>query len=194
MARAHIPFVEPAPLNARREIVELWAREVATHTGFEVGQDMRSLVDDLGGRASYAAGDAPHQIDLEVFDERDFEIYNSQMVSLHRRRFTLALGVGFYILHYPRVREMHPGAGMQVFRAGFKEPDAEVLRATYEANWFASELLMPAAEFLRDLETLESRQMAIRYNVSKNHAEIRTKSLLARRAANEQAAETGPAC
>jgi hypothetical protein len=190
MARAHIPFVEPKPLGVSRETIEEIARVVVKDTEFESGGFIKSLVVQLGGTVALASG-RHHEIDLEVWGMGDFRIYESDMTSLRRSRFSTAVALSHYLLHFTKIQADLPGYGMQVYRAGFKEPSPEVHRATIEAHWCAAEMLMPTREFLHFMDA-EPERLAQRFNVPQSILDIRAKSLRARQAKSDPEAGSSP--
>jgi Zn-dependent peptidase ImmA (M78 family) len=176
MARAHIPFVEPKPLGVGREVIERMAYTFIKEAEFNPGGFIDCLVARFGGRSTFAS-ELPHEIDLEVWGQEDFHIYKSTMTSLKRERYSTALALSHYLLHFDKIQSDLPGHGMQVYRAGFKEPSSEVHLAIMEAHWFASEMLMPTQEFLERIEVDTPDQLAVRFDVSLRHAEMRAEGL-----------------
>jgi hypothetical protein len=176
MSRAHIPFVEPKPLGVGRKTIEEMARAVIEGTEFETGSFIEPLVAQLGGSVACASG-RRHEIDLEVWDMGDFRIFESDMTTVRRRRYSTAVALSHYLLHFAKVQSDLPGHGMQVYRAGFKEPSPEVHQAIIEAHWLATEMLMPAKELLHRMEEFTPEQLGLWFSVPQNILDIRIKSL-----------------
>lgn len=101
-------------------------------------------------------------------------IYNNQMLSQGRQRFTLAHEFGHYLLH----RNQYPD-GMQCGEQDFVRWDSEYGQVEHQANVFAANLLMPLDDFRHQIDAKTKTQLsdlsacAERYGVSLMAAALR---------------------
>ena len=93
-----------------------------------------------------------------------------------RDKFTIAHELGHLILHYPLVARENPGVPMCATR-WVDESNADLVRAEWEANWFAAAFLMPSDEFIARYQSGGLSPAALRFKVSVPAAKIRAKSL-----------------
>ncbi|WP_063921329.1 ImmA/IrrE family metallo-endopeptidase [Bradyrhizobium sp. DOA1] len=169
----------PEPIRASKASVWAHAEKVATALNFAPGNSIEPLVARLGGRLLYrnelrSGGAIPESIVVRA--SNDFTIYLPTMTSPERDRFTIAHELGHLFLHYPRVKKLHPGAEMVATR-WVDEDDKDQQRAEWEANWFAAAFLMPKAEFEKAYWDDDMEELAERFAVSVQAAEVRAKSL-----------------
>jgi Zn-dependent peptidase ImmA (M78 family) len=107
----------------------------------------------------------------------DFEIIISEHTSPRRDRFTIAHELGHLFLHLRMVHEDQPVAVMRATRAVDESDDAQ-MRAEWEANWFAAQLLMPREEFREVIAQKDVRYAAEYFNVSVAAAKVREQSII----------------
>lgn len=170
MTLDHLDPEEPQPVNAVKSAVHRLAEQFAEKVGFLPGDSIESLVERLGGTVHYlGAHDSFFENDgsLTVWGPRNFEIRISGLTGAERDRFTIAHEIGHYILH--------SRAGKKRIRAA----RCGSSRVEWEANWFASALLMPEADFRNTclMYGADTSRVAARYLVSPKAAEIRMKAL-----------------
>jgi len=75
------------------------------------------------------------------------------------------------------VHEDQPVAVMRATRAVDESDDAQ-MRAEWEANWFAAQLLMPREEFREVIAQKDVRYAAEYFNVSVAAAKVREQSII----------------
>ena len=131
--------------------------------GVECFERLGGFVHYIGAHDSFFENDGS----LQVWGPGNFEIRISGLTGVERDRFTIAHEIGHYVLH--------SRGGKKPIRAARCGSD----RVEWEANWFASALLMPAADFRRTCEMYANNlsRVAARYLVSPKAAEIRMKAL-----------------
>lgn len=137
------------------------------------------LVTDLGGDIEFseAFDTSTSSESIRVFGDGEFIIYLATDTSPLRDRFTIAHEIGHYLIHYPIVVEKY-GKDSQMFATRYvDEQDKDLVRAEWEANWFAASLLMPEVEFRNQWTRSNISKVASFFNVTKSAAEVRAKSL-----------------
>ena len=173
-------YKAPIPTNASKKAVHDFAELAAKKLGYTPGAPIEDIVDRLGGDICYhdiLENDVPDSRKVEDFG--DFAIFLSSLTSPQRDRFTVAHELGHYLLHFPRVRKSAPESGMIATR-WVDESNDGLVRAEWEANWFAAGFLMPEGEFLKRLDDSSSiDQVASYFGVSKAAAEVRARNLKA---------------
>ena len=166
----------PIPTYMGRKELSKDVQRFADRHDFKPGDDLTRVVAALGGKLTYhdhVSTDAP--ISLRVRSLGDFTIFRSPIPSPVRTRATIAHELGHYLLHYPKVLEQRREVEM-VATASIDKNDEEAYRAEIEANWFTSQLLMPAHEFSQKVG-LEGLEAAItHFRVPRKFAEARAKS------------------
>ena len=134
---------KPEPTNYSRTDINKIAELVAGKLAYPPGEPLEPVVERLGGRINFQNIDdwrASASGSIVVRGPQDFDIYLSKFTSLFRDRFTIAHELGHYILH-----------------SNFGEIPLEMERSgsgpmEWEANWFATGLLMPEDKFRRAWE------------------------------------------
>ena len=131
--------------------------------------DVHALLKKLGGQI-----EIENRVEsLDVRDDYDFTVYLPAHTSQLRDRFTIAHELGHYFLHY-RAPERHlNGRRTSTFtRLGRNVPETQ-------ANVFASNLLMPAAQFTAAFKDLGQDLVAVadRFEVSVPAAKVRAEYL-----------------
>lgn len=168
----------PIPCDLTKPSVEAVAGKVAEALKIIPGQPLEPVVNHLGGRIVYGSR-ASDELDggsITARSVNDFVIRLSEMTSTIRDRFTIAHELGHLFLHLPKVREVHPEAEMRATRR--VDPiDERLMRAEWEANWFAAELLMPRKLFGPYFERNGIEGAASAFRVSRSAAVVRAKSL-----------------
>ena len=164
------PLLEPQPVNVTKAGVARLAERFAQRVEFRPGDSIESLVERLGGTVRYlGVHDSFFENDgsLMVWGPGEFEVRISGLTGVERDRFTIAHEIGHYVLH--------SRAGKQPIRAA----RCGSTRVEWEANWFASALLMPEADFKDTCSRYgnDPSRVAARYMVSRKAAEIRMKAL-----------------
>lgn len=173
-------FHDPIPLNVRKDVIQDAAERFARKQNLEPGFSIESLVRKLGGRIEYREpmGNSRDAESIRVNAERNFVIYLATDTSPLRDRFTIAHELAHYLLHYPQVVERY-GANSKMRATRFvDETKADLVRAEWEANWFAAALLMPSEEF-KELwdEHKGDAYIASYFEVTKKAVDVRAKSL-----------------
>lgn len=167
------------PSGLSRAVISNYAEDMAKSLSYRTGDPLDLLISDLGGKLSYSpkvftgTGDAESII---VRAEDDFDIVLGTMTSPGRDRFTMAHELGHLFVHYPLFRERHPGRVMSAQR-WVDDTDADQQRAEWEANWFSSAFLMPAAEFREAAGNLDDTGLARKFGVSLTCVQTRRKIL-----------------
>ncbi|WP_418063744.1 ImmA/IrrE family metallo-endopeptidase [Pimelobacter simplex] len=157
---------EPSKLSY--DAIRDYAERVGKHYsiyGRSGAGDVRDLVRQLGGRV--AVGDSRES--LHVNEVGNFTIYLPHMTSSRRDRFTIAHELGHYFLHY-----LHP---RRETAASFGRGERNTVET--QANVFASSLLMPAEQFVREWTRHggNARALATVFDVSPNAVEVRAEVL-----------------
>lgn len=182
MARsADQQFPPPIPVRVRKERIQAVTEEYARKEGLDPGFAIEALVKKLGGRIEYGdrIGSSLSSESIRVFADNDFVIFVPTDTSPLRDRFTIAHELGHYLIHYPMVVTTHgPDSGMVATRF-VDETNHDLVRAEWEANWFAAALLMPREPFTAKWKESGGnvRLVASYFNVTRPAAEVRAKSL-----------------
>lgn len=154
--------------NGLKATVDKYASDVASQLSFGAGDDIKQLVERLGGRIHYESAFMflDEDATIVVHGPNDFDIALTMLGHTRRDRFTLAHELGHYLLHSKQGK-----LPMQASRKGSS-------RIEWEANWFAAGFLMPADDF-RDLisKGTDNESIANHFQVSEPAVEIRRKSL-----------------
>lgn len=154
--------------NLMKQQVDDYAAKATSVLGFRPGDDIISLVQQLGGRIHYidlldAAAD---EDTIFVHGHSDFDIILSSISSPNRDRFTIAHELGHYLLH-----SRQGAIPLVAARSGSN-------RAEWEANWFAAGFLMPAREFAAAFRSGKRVfELASAFAVSEAAAAVRIKAL-----------------
>lgn len=149
-----------------------YAEQIACENGVtdQTGRvDVHALLAKLGGNIEIE----DRMESLNVRDDRDFTVYLPTHTSRLRDRFTIAHELGHYFLHY-RAPEQHL-VGERTSK--FTRLGRNV--AETQANVFASNLLMPAAQFQAVFRELGQDLVAVakRFGVSYPAAKVRAEYL-----------------
>jgi Zn-dependent peptidase ImmA (M78 family) len=159
---------EISPTNLPKKQVEDFTTQVATALHFDVGGDLRGLIEQLEGRLHYQSlfELVEESGSIFVHGECDFDILLPQYTSPTRDRFTLAHELGHYFLHSNQ-------GETQIIATRLGST-----RIEWEANWFAAQLLMPREPFIKRFKkTTDLAAIASIFKVSVDAAEVRRKSL-----------------
>jgi predicted transcriptional regulator len=170
-------YLLPKPTFAGKKAINDFAEAAATKFGYKPGGSIEAIVVRLGGTIEHLDpldADSPDSICVE--GRRSFKIFISSYTSSQRDRFTIAHELGHYILHYPVLIKTDPLARMKATR-WVDESNSELVRAEWEANWFAAGFLMPTAEFSEKLESGNLSSTASYFGVSESAAKVRAQSL-----------------
>lgn len=172
---------QPIPSGLTKARVHALAEAHAQRLGFRHIDPIEPLVARLGGKIEYKTADAgsdrlPESIIVDSMNY--FTIYLPSVTSSVRDRFTVAHELGHLFIHFPLVANRFPGAGMYATR-WVDESDPNLVRAEWEANWFAAAFLMPG-EIFKSLfrgagGSIEA--LSIQFGVSTKAAEIRASTL-----------------
>ena len=157
----------PSPCNLPKQAVYDFAESVASELGLEPGHKLLPVVEALGG--SIVRRDISEDFDGSIVVRRlgSFQIVLSDDVGPLRNRFTIGHELGHYFLHAPqtdfRLRAERFGTG----------------RVEWEANWFASGLLMPSKQFHEAHKDCKGSIVAIAevFRMSRSATEIRATTL-----------------
>ncbi|ABJ76842.1 ImmA/IrrE family metallo-endopeptidase [Leptospira borgpetersenii] len=164
-----ITYKRPEPSNASKKAIGEFAERIAKKLGFQSGQELESIVTELGGKIRYLDPDqlkATESGSILVHERGNFEIFLSNLTGILRNRFTTAHELGHYFLH------SNQGAdSIQVERNGSD-------RLEWEANWFAASFLMPEENVKNKWnETKNVSFLATYFQVSLAAMEVRLRSL-----------------
>ncbi|WP_122263745.1 ImmA/IrrE family metallo-endopeptidase [Ornithinimicrobium cerasi] len=159
--------VTTEPANLTNAAIADYAQRIGEHHAIYSGgrADLERLIGELGGQWDY--GDGPES--TIVYEPGKFTIFLPHFTSRSRDRFTMAHELGHYFLHYLYSQS----TGAKIFNRGSRN------RAETEANVFASALLMPADDFKRVWQRLESDEweVANHFGVSPAAANVRAQVL-----------------
>lgn len=170
-------YRDPVPTRASKANVYAYAEEAAKKLSYVPGGSIKGVVSRLGGTIEHSdpfEERIPESIRVEA--KGDFKISISSLTSTERDRFTIAHELGHYLLHYPKLLVEDPKAKMAATR-WVNESSGDLVRAEWEANWFAAAFLMPKAEFKSKWNGTNKPEVAEHFGVSEAAAEIRAKSL-----------------
>lgn len=171
-------YYGPIPSHASKSSVSAFAERLAAALHFTSKSSVQELVTKLGGRVEYHTGleatsEKPESIKVEK--DGSFTIKLPWSTSIARDRFTIAHELGHLFLHFPKVQEQHPSAGMKATRF-VDEADQNAARCEWEANWFSAAFIMPESEF-REVWKNGEAAAAAHFGVSNAAAKVRAKSL-----------------
>lgn len=174
MSDTHMHPPKPAPLSKAQ--VSQFAEEIAKSLGFNAGDDIATVVRNLGGDIEYQ--DIWHLTDGEsgsivVPSADEFKITLASHTSNERDRFTIAHELGHYFLHC--LLPASSGNDFVPMRATRYGNDL----AEWQANWFAASFLMPEEEFRRVFAENGGDEYVVakHFGVSAAAANVRAKSL-----------------
>ena len=170
-------YRDPVPTRASKASVYAYAEEAAKKLSYVSGGSIKGVVSRLGGSIEHSdpfEEDIPESILVDA--KGDFTIFISSLTSTERDRFTIAHELGHYLLHYPKLLAADPRAKMKATRWVDASEEA-LVRAEWEANWFAAAFLMPKTEFRAKWVNDGKSKAAEHFGVSEAAAEIRAKSL-----------------
>lgn len=163
-------FKSPAACNLPKKQIEDIAVQVGAHVGFQPGGRISEAVHHLGGTIEFLRWEdwLIHESDtIEVRGPREFTIRLLGVDGPLRNHFTIAHELGHFVLH----SQLGKIAPMVAGRKGSN-------RVEWEANWFAASLLMPELAFRSAVsEGLSDMQLAARFNVSMEAAQVRRRVL-----------------
>ncbi|WP_186288444.1 ImmA/IrrE family metallo-endopeptidase [Burkholderia gladioli] len=171
-----LAYASPEPCQLGKKAIGELAENLARHTQYEIGSDLQSLVERLGGQMRYQdiwELESSESGSIEVRGDKDFVITIAAHTSRARDRFTIAHELGHYFLHYrlPKLKGKDSGP-LRAARYGGDQ--AEV-----EANWFAASFLMPEGPFKEAFQATRGDLVALasQFGVSTSAASVRAKSL-----------------
>jgi Zn-dependent peptidase ImmA (M78 family) len=144
----------PIPSKASRSRIWEIAETAAQKLGVSRGAPLEQYVAKLGGRIIYKNATKENDKLLEsiiVKSRNDFTIFLPVMTSISRDRFTIAHELGHLFLHYPLVEQHRPGVMMAATR-WVDQNNQDLLRAEWEANWFAEAFLMPSRDACEEID------------------------------------------
>ena len=170
-------YKPPVPTMASKQQIHAFAEAAAKKLSYVAGGPIRDVVARLGGVTEHSdpfEDEIPESIRVER--KGKFAIYISSLTSSERDRFTIAHELGHYLLHYPKLLQQNPTAKMNATR-WVDESQQTLVRAEWEANWFAAAFLMPKAQFLLALGAGTLSDVADKFGVSEAAAGVRAKSL-----------------
>lgn len=170
--------MSPIPIRATKQAVSQFAEQVAQRLGYGPGSSMHEVVSKLKGRISYhdeVSPDTRIPESIVVSPDGAFQIFLPTVTSSERDRFTIAHELGHFFLHFPTIRDQHPGATMVATRWVNQHDDTQK-RAEWEANWFAAAFVMPSEAF-RAVAADSLHRAALTFGVSLSAAQVRARSL-----------------
>lgn len=163
--------MDTVPSKLSAAAISSYAEQIADHYGiFSEGSaaDLGRLVQALGGEVEVSNSPIAQE-SLTVNGARSFTVHLPPFTGSRRDRFTIAHELGHYFLHY-----LYPQhKGMHVFSRGGSN------LAEYEANHFASCLLMPTEMYEKAYGELDGDHYALskRFDVSPAASRVRAKVL-----------------
>lgn len=165
----------------RKAQIHALAETLAHKVEFKHTDPIEPLVVKLGGRIEYKTADyetdrLPESIVIDAIN--DFTIFLPSVTAAVRDRFTIAHELGHLFIHFPIVQKTHPGDGMYATR-WVDESNPDLIRAEWEANWFAAAFLMPEVIFRSVFRSLNGslELTSVQFGVSIMAATIRAKTL-----------------
>lgn len=170
----------PIPTRASKAAIQRATEKYLKTNALEPGFSLESLVHALGGRITYKEnlGSSRSAESIVVTAKKNFVIHLAANTSPLRDRFTIAHELGHYLLHYPLVQEQHGPDSRMIATRFVDDSSQELVRAEWEANWFAASLLMPEAEFRAAyFEDRDIDSIALRFMVTSRAARVRAESL-----------------
>lgn len=170
-------YSPPKPTQAGKQAINTFAEAAAEKFGYKPGGSIEAIVGRLGGTVEHLDpfdADIPESICVERL--REFTIFISSLTSSQRDRFTIAHELGHYVLHFPMLTKSDPKAKMKATR-WVDDSNKELIRAEWEANWFAAGFLMPEEKFKTKMSKHKLSAVADYFGVSEAAAKVRAKSL-----------------
>lgn len=166
-------YSTPEPVGASFKDISNLASEVAEIFKYKIGEDIKQIVANLGGKIVYKEYDDIFRDDdgtIFVHGPHNFEIHLPNFTGPLRDRFTIAHEIGHYLLH--------SRFGKKKIKVSRFSSDSTTDRIEWEANWFAAGFLMPEKEFEKDYqEPLSLEMIAAKYLVSVDAVRVRAKQL-----------------
>lgn len=139
------PAAKATACNTGRRAVQKFATRIAEFTTFGPNSAIEALVSTLGGRIENQGFNAPI-LEIDIADLHDFVIHDYALYTEEQRRYAIAKALAHYLLHYPKPTSEKDDPRMRVaLDESHSHHPCE--QATWEAHWFASELLMPEQIF-----------------------------------------------
>ncbi len=162
---------EPKATNLSKSEIEQIAVAFADRVGFKPGDDLKEVVDRMGGCISYLDWEdwLAHDHDTILIEgPRKFTIKLLGVDGGLRNNFTIAHELGHYLLHSMSGR-------LAPMIAGRKGSN----RVEWEANWFAASFLMPETEFRNAAvnNQMSDMELAGHFRVSLEAVSIRKKNI-----------------
>ncbi len=176
-----ITYHSPIPTWVTKTRIQAATEDLAERMGIEPGCSLTELINELGGQVKYKEyKEASYDTESILVDgDGNFTIYLPTDTSLARDRFTIAHELGHYFLHYPLVKARHPEQPQMKATRFVNEAFDDLVRAEWEANWFAAALLMPKQAFCDAWEQWGRATdiIAIKFSVTDLAARTRAKAL-----------------
>jgi hypothetical protein len=167
----------PVPCNASGQEISKFAENLREESNLKNGFQVKPLIEVNGGRVDgIDACDVNQEDALIVQPGGDFVARYSRLSPGVRNNFILAHELGHFVLHWPKVKETFPGAGMRCPRRGTVQ-DKTMLRCEQEADLFAVSFLLPEKEFREAVTSGGAREAADRFAVSFEIVEQRAQGL-----------------
>ncbi|WP_077930992.1 ImmA/IrrE family metallo-endopeptidase [Acetobacter persici] len=172
MTRKSAKILNPSNLS-KSDVYEI-ARMFAEKFKLSSGEDLRQIVQKMNGTIEVGASFEDNDASGTLFINKNgsFSISIPDHTSIERDRFTIAHEIGHYILHYIFNEEYKNEECYTANRSGSS-------RIEWEANWFASELLMPEKEFRAAYDDLNKNlyEISKKFGTSELACSVRAKSL-----------------
>lgn len=174
----HGIYEKAQPSHLNKDAIAVLAQQLADHAHYEIGSDLETVVERLGGRLQYldlyGIGGGSESGSIQIDGFRDFTITLANHTGPLKDRFTVAHELGHYMLHY-----LYPN---QVMNKGLRKVMAERYGfglAETEANVFAACFLMPENDY-RNAYALYSgahTELSSRFGVSTRASRLRARNL-----------------
>ena len=162
--------------NLSKTGVERFAELLSEQLGYKPGQELEPIIQELGGalnRVDFWFDNTPPPA-LRVEPGGTFTLSVPSHNSYFRNRFTIAHELGHYFLHYLLDDAVDKDTDyFEADRSGRNE------RVEWEANWFASAMLMPRSLYIKKYKKLDGLhdELSDFFNVSISASQIRAQSL-----------------
>ncbi|MCW7482273.1 ImmA/IrrE family metallo-endopeptidase [Leptospira kanakyensis] len=163
-------YDQATPTGKSKNEVFKAAESIAKHLRYKAGDELDSIVTELGGRIHYLNLHdwfSTQEASIWVHGENHFDIFLSNFSSPLRNRFSIAHELGHYYLH-----SLEGKVKLIAARSGSHQTE-------WEANWFAAAFLMPEAEFKAACKKYNEDMdyVAAHFLVSRKAADVRFNSI-----------------
>ncbi|MEY8801984.1 ImmA/IrrE family metallo-endopeptidase [Leisingera sp. XS_AS12] len=170
-------YLRPIETGMARSEIEALAERIRIETGVQTGYDLDELISTRSGRVRRIDFEDHWPHALRVEPDGSFEVCFSTHRPARCSNTTMAVEFGHIVLHWQRVRDLHPGTGMRI-PVRIDGADEELIRSRQEARFFADAFLMPAALAREVFQKGGANAVADTFGVTIMRAEVRMTRLL----------------